>query len=186
MSTSKKLRAPAAALLVALTVYITGALSGCSTDAIVKDLGFVEASWTIKGLAPSTVVCAGVNAKKVRIQWGDPSDDNPPQVYECKAGKAKRAAGDGTKLQLTLELLGEGDVDLDRRTGSALVKADDTATIAVDFFGSAQPDAGVDGGADGGADAAVMEAGTMEAGPDSATVDAGAPEASTPDASTSE
>ena len=171
MSIIKSLGLPTAAALALLSVHAV-ALGGCSSDALVGGLGFVEVSWTIKGQKATAAHCKAEGAEKVTIQWGD----NSLESYDCNAGLIRRSVGEGTTLELTLALLAPGGGEMDRRKGTAVIKDDETSYINADFFGAAQPDAGIDAGSDAGV--------SKEAGPDSATTDTGAPDATTPDAMT--
>lgn len=165
MSIFKSIRKTTLPALALAAVHVV-ALAGCSSDALVGGLGFVEVSWTIKGQQVSQTVCAASGAEKVRITWGTA----PPVTYGCVTGKVRRAAGDGAKLKITLELLSAQEAVMDQRDKDVVVEDEKTTTFAVDFMGTAKLDAGVEAGMDASADTGLAK----EAGADGPAVDTGA------------
>ena len=151
-------RAPlAAVILLSLSAPVVSS-TGCSSDALVSDLGYVEVSWTIKGQTATDPICTAAGATHVRIRYGDTT----PDTHACdKTGPARRSAGDGARIDLVVELLSKSEAVLDKKTGTVKITKENTSTLVVDFLGATPPDGGTDGPLDMGPGAE----GGMEAGP---------------------
>ena len=181
---------PAAGVLLLALVALLVPMFGCSSDAAVSGLGFVEVSWTIKGKEASTTVCKDVGATRVRVRFvldGASMGDAHTYDYDCDKAKVKHSAGADAKLDVVVELLGEKDAVLGTKKQSIKVKDEDTISVKVAFLSGtvdAGPDSGGDAGGDAGGGAAPRAAGADTGTPDTGTPDTGTPDQSAPDAAT--